>query len=99
MLFQLTEEQLMIRQAARDFAVNECLPGVIERDEQQKFPKEQIEKLAELGFMGMMVKQEYGGSGMDTESYVLAMEEISKIEASVNVCVSVNKSLVGYDLQ
>jgi len=99
MLFQLTEEQLMIKQAARDFAVNECLPGVIERDEHQKFPKEQIEKLADLGFMGMMVKQEYGGSGMDTVSYVLAMEEISKIDASVSVCMSVNNSLVCYGLQ
>ncbi|MFN8305941.1 MAG: acyl-CoA dehydrogenase [Ferruginibacter sp.] len=99
MLFQLTEEQQMIRQAARDFAVNECLPGVIERDEHQKFPKEQIEKLADLGFMGMMVKQEYGGSGMDTVSYVLAMEEISKVDASVSVCMSVNNSLVCYGLQ
>ena len=99
MLFQLTEEQLMIRQAARDFAVNECRPGVIERDEHQKFPKEQIEKLADLGFMGMMVKQEYGGSGMDTISYVLAMEEISKVDASVSVCMSVNNSLVCYGLQ
>lgn len=99
MLFELTEEQLMIKQAAKDFAVNECLPGVIERDEHQKFPKEQIEKLADLGFMGMMVKPEYGGSGMDTISYVLAMEEISKIDASVSVCVSVNNSLVCYGLQ
>jgi alkylation response protein AidB-like acyl-CoA dehydrogenase len=99
MLFELTEEQLMIKQAAKDFAINECLPGVIERDEHQKFPKEQIEKLADLGFMGMMVKPEYGGSGMDTISYVLAMEEISKIDASVSVCVSVNNSLVCYGLQ
>src|SRR4051812_745038 len=97
--FQFSEEQLMIQQAARDFAVNECLPGVIERDELQKFPKEQIEKLADLGFMGMMVKPEYGGSGLDTVSYVLAMEEISKIDASVSVCVSVNNSLVCYGLQ
>lgn len=96
--FQLSEEQLMIRQAARDFAVNECLPGVIERDEHQKFPKEQIEKLADLGFMGMMVPTEYGGSGMDTVSYVLAMEEISKVDASVSVCMSVNNSLVCYGL-
>jgi alkylation response protein AidB-like acyl-CoA dehydrogenase len=96
--FQLTEEQLMIKQAAKDFAVNECLPGVIERDELQRFPKEQIEKLADLGFMGMMVPQEYGGSGMDTISYVLAMEEISKIDASVSVCMSVNNSLVCYGL-
>lgn len=99
MLFEFTEEQLMIKQAAKDFAVNECLPGVIERDEHQKFPREQIEKLADLGFMGMMVKPEYGGSGMDTISYVLAMEEISKIDASVSVCVSVNNSLVCYGLQ
>ena len=98
MLFQFTEEQLMIKQAARDFAVTECLSGVIERDESQKFPKEQIEKLADLGFMGMMVKPEYGG-GMDTISYVLAMEEISKVDASVSVCVSVNNSLVCYGLQ
>ena len=99
MEFQFTEEQLMIKQAAKDFAVNECLHGVIERDELQKFPKEQIEKLADLGFMGMMVKPEYGGSGMDTVSYVLAMEEISKIDASVSVCMSVNNSLVCYGLQ
>ncbi|MEO6254759.1 MAG: acyl-CoA dehydrogenase family protein [Ferruginibacter sp.] len=99
MLFEFTEEQLMIKQAAKDFAVNECLPGVIERDELQKFPKEQIEKLADLGFMGIMVKPEYGGSGMDTISYVLAMEEISKVDASVSVCVSVNNSLVCYGLQ
>src|SRR5436190_1000432 len=97
--FQFSEEQLMIKQAAKDFAVTECLPGVIERDELQKFPKEQIEKLADLGFMGMMVKPEYGGSGMDTVSYVLAMEEISKVDASVSVCMSVNNSLVCYGLQ
>jgi alkylation response protein AidB-like acyl-CoA dehydrogenase len=89
----------MIQKAARDFAVNECLPGVIGRDELQKFPKEQIEKLADLGFMGIMVKPEYGGSGMDTVSYVLAMEEISKVDASVSVCMSVNNSLVCYGLQ
>jgi alkylation response protein AidB-like acyl-CoA dehydrogenase len=97
--FQLSEEHLMIQQAARDFAVNECLPGVIDRDEHQRFPKEQIEKLADLGFMGMMVKPEYGGSGLDTISYVLAMEEISKVDASVSVCMSVNNSLVCYGLQ
>jgi len=99
MNFDLSEEQLMIQQAARDFARNECLPGVIERDEHQKFPKEQILKLAELGFMGMMVDPVYGGSGLDTVSYVLAMEEISKIDASVSVCMSVNNSLVCYGLQ
>ena len=98
MNFQLTEEHLMIRQAARDFAQNECLAGVIERDELQKFPKEQIMKLAELGFMGMMVDPQYGGSGMDTISYVLAMEEISKVDASTSVVVSVNNSLVCYGL-
>ena len=99
MNFQLSEEHLMIKKAARDFAQNECLPGVIERDELQKFPKGQIEKLADLGFMGMMVNPEYGGSGMDTVSYVLAMEEISKIDASVSVCMSVNNSLVCYGMQ
>lgn len=88
----------MIQKAARDFAQNECLPGVIERDEHQKFPREQIMKLAELGFMGMMVDPKYGGSGMDTVSYVLAMEEISKIDASVSVCMSVNNSLVCWGL-
>jgi alkylation response protein AidB-like acyl-CoA dehydrogenase len=99
MQFQLSEEHLMIQKAAKDFAINECLPGVIERDELQKFPKEQIEKLADLGFMGMMIQPEYGGSGMDTISYVLAMEEISKVDASVSVCMSVNNSLVCYGLQ
>ncbi len=97
--FKLSEEHLMIQKAARDFAKNHCLPGVIERDEHQKFPKEQIEQLADLGFMGMMVKPEYGGAGMDTISYVLAMEEISKIDASTSVCMSVNNSLVCYGLQ
>jgi len=98
MHFQLSEEHEMIRKAARDFARTECLPGVIERDEHQKFPKEQVLKLAELGFMGMMVDPAYGGSGMDTLSYVLAMEEISKIDASVSVCMSVNNSLVCWGL-
>ncbi len=99
MNFELTEEHVMIQQAARDFAQNECLPGVIERDEQQKFPKEQIIKLAELGFMGMMVNPQYGGSGMDTISYVLAIEEISKTDASVSVCMSVNNSLVCWGIE
>ncbi|MBL7721924.1 MAG: acyl-CoA dehydrogenase family protein, partial [Chitinophagaceae bacterium] len=99
MLFQLNEEQLMIQKAARDFAQNECLPGVIERDEKQIFPREQISKLADLGFLGMMVDPKYGGAGMDTISYVLAMEEISKVDASVSVCMSVNNSLVCYGLQ
>jgi alkylation response protein AidB-like acyl-CoA dehydrogenase len=97
--FNLTEEQLMIQAAARDFAKNNCLPGVIERDEKQSFPKEQIMQLAELGFMGMMVSPNYGGAGMDTISYVLAMEEISKIDASVSVCMSVNNSLVCWGLE
>jgi alkylation response protein AidB-like acyl-CoA dehydrogenase len=99
MMFELNEEQQMIQKAARDFAKTECLPGVIERDEQQKFPREQITKLAELGFLGMMVKPEYGGAGMDTISYVLAMEEISKIDASTSVVMSVNNSLVCFGLQ
>ncbi|MEO6068970.1 MAG: acyl-CoA dehydrogenase [Chitinophagaceae bacterium] len=97
--FQLTEEQQMIRQAARDFARNECLPGVIERDEKQQFPREQISKLADLGFLGMMVSPDYGGSGLDTVSYVIAMEEISKIDASVSVCMSVNNSLVCFGIE
>lgn len=99
MHFQLSEEHKMIRQAARDFAQNECLPGVIERDEHQKFPYEQIMKLGDLGFMGMMVDPKYGGAGMDTVSYVLAMEEISKVDASVSVCMSVNNSLVTWGLE
>ncbi len=99
MHFQLSEEHLMIQKAARDFAQSECLQGVIERDEQQKFPKEQVKKLAELGFMGMMVNPNYGGAGMDTISYVLAMEEISKVDASTSVCMSVNNSLVCWGLE
>ncbi len=99
MLFQLDEEHLMIQKASRDFAQNECLPGVIERDEKQKFPYDQVKKLAELGFLGMMVDPKYGGAGMDTISYVLAMEEISKIDASVSVVMSVNNSLVCYGLE
>jgi alkylation response protein AidB-like acyl-CoA dehydrogenase len=90
---------LIIKQAAREFAVNECLPGVIERDEQQKFPHEQILKLADLGFMGMMTNTKYGGAGLDTVSYVLAMEEISKVDASTSVCMSVNNSLVCWGLE
>jgi alkylation response protein AidB-like acyl-CoA dehydrogenase len=96
--FKLTEEHEMIRQAARDFANTELLPGVIERDNKQEFPKEQIKKLGELGFMGMMASPEYGGGGMDTVSYVLAMEELSKIDASASVVVSVNNSLVCWGL-
>jgi alkylation response protein AidB-like acyl-CoA dehydrogenase len=99
MEFNFTEEQLAVQQAARDFAINELLPGVIERDENQTFPKEQIQKLGELGFMGIMTNPKYGGSGMDTISYVLAMEEISKIDASTSVCMSVNNSLVCYGLE
>ena len=99
MLFELTEEQKMIRDAAREFAQHELKPGVIERDELQKFPAEQIKKLGELGFLGMMVDPKYGGSGMDTVSYVLAMEELSKIDASASVVVSVNNSLVCFGLE
>ncbi|MCK4562022.1 MAG: acyl-CoA dehydrogenase [Flavobacteriaceae bacterium] len=97
--FTLTEEQIMIRDAARDFANNELLPGVIERDEAQKFPYEQVKKMGELGFLGMMVDPKYGGGGMDTVSYVLAMEEISKIDASASVVMSVNNSLVCWGLE
>lgn len=97
--FELTEEHEMIKKAARDFARSELLPGVIERDEEQKFPAEQIKMMGELGFMGMMVKEEYGGGGMDTISYVIAMEEISKIDASAAVIMSVNNSLVCWGLQ
>lgn len=92
--FNLTEEQLMIQQAARDFAQNELLPGVIERDEFSKFPVEQVKKMAELGFLGMMVDPQYGGSGLDCVSYVLAMTEIAKVDASAAVIMSVNNSLV-----
>src|SRR5450432_2803974 len=97
--FSLTEEQIAIQRAAKDFAIRECLPGVIERDEKQQLPREQLLKLAELGFMGMMVSPENGGAGMDTVSYVLAMEEISKIDASVSVAMSVNNSLVCWGLE
>ncbi len=99
MQFQLSEEHLMIQKAARDFVRQECLPGVIERDEKMQFPREQLMKLADLGFLGMMVDPKYGGGGMDTISYVLAMEEISKIDASVSVCMSVNNSLVCWGLE
>lgn len=99
MFFELTEEQMAVRDAARDFAQNVLKPGVIERDEKQIFPAEEIKQLGELGFMGMMVSPEYGGGGMDTISYVLAMEEISKIDASTSVCMSVNNSLVCWGLE
>lgn len=92
--FKLTEEQFMIQQAARDFAKIELLPGVIERDEHSKFPTEQVKKMAELGFMGMMVDPKYGGSGLDSISYILAITEISKVDASAAVIMSVNNSLV-----
>lgn len=99
MLFDLTEEQMAVRDAARDFAQNVLKPGVIERDENQTFPKEEIRQLGELGFMGMMVDPKYGGGGMDTVSYVLAMEEISKVDASASVVMSVNNSLVCWGLE
>lgn len=99
MNFQLSEEQLAVQKAARDFAQTELLPGVIERDEHQKFPAEQIKMLGELGFLGMMVDPQYGGSGMDAVSYVLAMEEISKVDASASVVMSVNNSLVCWGLE
>ncbi|MEN8666347.1 MAG: acyl-CoA dehydrogenase [Flavobacteriaceae bacterium] len=99
MNFSLSEEQKLIKQAAKDFAKQQLLPTVLERDELQKFPKEEIEKLSELGFMGMMVAPEYGGSGLDTLSYVLAMEEISKVDASTSVIMSVNNSLVCWGLE
>lgn len=99
MHFELSEEQLMIQQAARDFAQQELKPGVIERDEHQKFPTEQVKKLGELGFLGMMVDPKYNGSGLDAISYVLVMEELSKIDASASVVVSVNNSLVCFGLE
>ena len=99
MILELSEEQKAVRDAARDFAQNVLKPGVIERDNAQRFPAEEIKQLGELGFMGMMVDPKYGGSGMDTVSYVLAMEELSKIDASASVCVSVNNSLVCWGLE
>lgn len=99
MQFDLSEEHLMIQKAAREFAQNELKPGVIERDEHQKFPTEQVKKMGELGFLGMMVDPKYGGGGMDTISYVLAMEELSKVDASCSVIVSVNNSLVCWGLE
>src|SRR6187431_892894 len=99
MNFQLTEEHLAVQEAARSFAQTELLPGVIERDTHQKFPTEQIKKMGELGFLGMMVDPKYNGGGMDTISYVLAMEEISKVDASASVCMSVNNSLVCWGLE
>lgn len=99
MNFELTEEQLAVQQAARDFAQNDLLPGVIDRDNEQRFPAEQVKKMGELGFMGMMTDPKYNGGGMDSISYVLAMEEISKIDASASVCMSVNNSLVCWGLE
>ena len=97
--FNFTEEQLTVKEAAREFAQKELLPGVIERDNEQRFPMEQIKMMGDLGFMGMMVDPKYNGGGMDTVSYVLAMEEISKIDASASVCMSVNNSLVSWGLE
>jgi alkylation response protein AidB-like acyl-CoA dehydrogenase len=99
MNFELTEEQLSVKEAARDFAQNVLKTGVIERDRDQRFPEDEIKQLGELGFMGMMVDTKYGGSGMDTLSYVLAMEEISKVDASTSVCMSVNNSLVCWGIE
>jgi len=99
MNFELSEEHLAVQEAAREFAQNELLPGVIERDEKQIYPKEQVKRMGELGFMGMMVDPQYDGGGMDTISYVLAMEEISKVDASASVIMSVNNSLVCWGLE
>ena len=90
MIFDLTEEQMAVQQAARDFTQNELLPGIIERDRDMIYPTEQVRKMGEMGFLGMMVSPEYGGGGMDTLSYVLAMEEISKVDSSCSVIMSVN---------
>ncbi|MCB0764451.1 MAG: acyl-CoA dehydrogenase family protein, partial [Flavobacteriales bacterium] len=99
MNFELSEEQLAVRDAARDFAQNVLKAGVIDRDREQRFPTEEIKQLGELGFLGMMVSPEYGGGGMDAISYVLAMEEISKVDASCSVVMSVNNSLVCWGLE
>ncbi len=97
--FNLSEEHLAVQEAARDFAQNELLPGIVERDNAARFPAEQVKRMGELGFLGMMVSPDYGGGGMDTVAYVLAMEEISKIDASASVVMSVNNSLVCYGLE
>lgn len=97
--FSLTEEQLAVQQAARDFSQNELLPGVIERDNKQEFPADQIKQMGELGFMGMMTDPKYNGAGLDAISYVLAMEEISKVDASASVVMSVNNSLVCWGIE
>ncbi len=99
MNFQLSEDQLAVRQAARDFAQKELLPGVIDRDRDMIYPTDQVQQMCEMGFMGMMVSPDYGGGGMDTMSYVLALEEISKIDASASVIMSVNNSLVCWGLE
>jgi alkylation response protein AidB-like acyl-CoA dehydrogenase len=99
MIFELTEEQLAVQKAARDFAQNELKPGVIERDTHMIYPKEQIQRMGELGFLGMMVSPEYGGMGMDTVSYALAMEELSKIDSSCSVIMSVQNSLVNWGIE
>ena len=99
MKLNLSEEHLMIQKSARDFAQQELLPGVIERDENQKFPTEEVRKMGQMGFMGMMTSTKYGGGGMDTISYILAMEEISKIDASASVIMSVNNSLVCWGIE
>lgn len=99
MEFELTEEQIAVQEAARDFTQRELLPGVIERDREMKFPKDQVRMMAELGFLGMMVNPTYGGGGMDTVSYVLAMEELSKVDSSCSVIMSVNNSLVCWGLE
>jgi alkylation response protein AidB-like acyl-CoA dehydrogenase len=99
MFFELTEEHLAVQEAAREFAQKELKPGVIERDSKCEFPTEQIRKMGELGFLGMMVAPEYGGGGMDTLSYVLAMEEISKVDNSSSVIMSVNNSLVCWGIE
>lgn len=98
-MFQLTEEHLAVQEAARQFAQNELKPGVIERDSKMQYPTEQVRKMAELGFLGMMVSPEYGGGGMDTLAYALAMEEISKVDNSCSVIMSVNNSLVCWGLE
>lgn len=99
MQFELTEEQISVKEAARDFTVQELLPGVIERDRDMVHPTEQVRKMGEMGFMGMMVSPAYGGGGMDTLSYVLAMEEISKVDSSCSVIMSVNNSLVCWGIE
>jgi len=99
MNFSLTEEQLAVKEAALEFAQKELKPGVIERDSKMEFPKDQVRAMGELGFLGIMVDPKYGGSGMDTMSYVLAMEEISKVDNSCSVTMSVNNSLVCWGIE